>query len=287
MKNKICVITGASNGIGKEIARQLATKGARIAMVCRNEQRGQIAKKEIEEISGSNKIDLFLADLSSLIQIRQLTENLGKAYGHIDVLINNAGNFFLKKQYNEAGIEMTYAVNFLAPFYLTNLLLVKLMNADQGRIIIVSSRNQSIGKIDLGNYDFRNRIYNGLQAYSNSKLMTVIFTKELEKRLRGTNVTINAAHPGDVVTNIGMNDNNGLFKILWSIKCLFNIPVEQGAETPVYLATAPELTKISGGYFVRKKKARYNPIADLPGIGKELWDFSEDIIKQNNLSINQ
>ena len=285
MKDKICIITGASNGIGKEIAKQLAAKGARIVMICRNELRGQIAKKEIENETGSSKIDLFLADLSSISQIKALADNLEKAYPIIDVLINNAGNFFLEKKFNETGIEMTFAVNYLAPFFLTNLLLDNIISAAQGRIIIVSSRNQSWGKIDLENYSFNNRIYNGLQAYSNAKLMTIIFTKELAKRLKGTRVTINAAHPGDVVTNIGMNDNNALFKFIWRIKCMFNIPVEKGAETPVYLASSPEISDISGAYFAKKKIAKYNKIADRPGIGEELWDFTEAIITRNKLSI--
>ncbi len=279
MKDKICVVTGASNGIGKEIAIQLATMGARVAMVCRNEQRGLLAKKEIEESSGSNKIDLLLADLSSLIQIRQLAEKLSDSYSYIDVLINNAGNFYLKKQFYEDGIEMTFAINYLAPFYLTNLLLDKVKSAPQGRILIVSSRNQLMGKFDLDHYDFNNRIYNGLQAYSNSKLMTVIYTRELAKRLKGSKVTINAIHPGNVKTNIGMNDNNWLFKFIWRTRSLFNISVEKGAETTVYLATDPEIEKYSGQYFAHKKIAKVNPIANQPGVGEKLWDFTERMIR--------
>ena len=287
MKDKICVVTGASNGIGKEIAKQLAAKGARVVMVCRNEQRGNAAKYEIEKSSGSDKIDLLLADLSSLKHIRQLSQTIVERYSQIDVLINNAGNFYLKKQFSEEGIEMTFAVNYLAPFYLTNLLLDKLYLAPQGRILIVSSRNQAIGKIDLEHYDFRNRIYNGLQAYSNSKLMTVIFTKELTRRVQGTKLTINAIHPGDVVTNIGMNDNNRLFKLIWRTKCLFNIPVEKGAETPVYLAVAPEVEKISGHYFAKKKIAKHNAIVNQPGIGEKLWDFTEGIIDKANQELGE
>jgi len=282
MKDKICVVTGASNGIGKEIARQLATMDARVVMVCRNEQRGMLAKKEIEESSGSDKIDLLLADLSSLNQIRQLVQKLSDSYSHIDVLINNAGNFYLTKQFNDDGIEMTFAVNYLAPFYLTNLLLDKLKSAPQGRILIVSSRNQLMGKIDLEHYDFNNRIYNGLQAYSNSKLMTVVYTKELAIRLQGSKVTINAIHPGNVKTNIGMNDNNLLFKLIWRIRSIFNIPVEKGAETTVYLATAPEVEKYSGQYFAYKKIAKVNHIADQPGIGEKLWGFTEKIVSDAN-----
>ena len=280
MKDKICIVTGASNGIGKEIARQLATKGARVVMVCRNEERGLFAKREIENVSGSDKIDLLLADLSSLTQIRNLAQKLERSYSNIDVLINNAGNFYLNKQFNEDGIEMTFMVNYLAPFYLTNLLLDKLKSAPQARILIVSSRNQLMGKIDLEHYDFRNKIYNGLQAYSNAKLMTVIFTKELAKRLRETNITINAVHPGNVKTNIGMNDNNLLFKLIWRTRSVFNISVEEGAETTVFLATAPEGQSHSGQYFANKKIARVNPKANQLGVGEKLWDFSEKIIKE-------
>ena len=280
MKDKICIVTGASSGIGKETAKALARNGARVVMVCRNEERGLLAKDEITAHSASGEVDLLLADLSSLSQIRQLSATISDTYPHIDVLINNAGNIFIKKQLNEDGIEMTFAVNYLAPFYLSNLLLPKLHAAPQGRIIIVSSRNQSMGKIDLENYDFRNRIYNGLQAYSNSKLMTVIFTKEMAKRLEGSKVTINAVHPGDVVTNIGTRDNNWLFKLVWRTMCLFNIPAEEGAETPVYLATAPEMANFSGHYFANKKIANYNHLADNQRIGEKLWDFTEMIIKR-------
>ena len=281
MKDKICVVTGASNGIGKEIAKQLATKGARVVMVCRNEVRGMNAKKEIETASGSYKIDLLLADLSSLTQIKQLAQKLETNYSHVDVLINNAGNFYLNKQFSEDGIEMTFAINYLAPFYLTNLLINKLKSAPQGRILIVSSRNQLMGKIDLEHYDFRNKIYNGLQAYSNSKLMTVIFTKELARRLRETNITINAIHPGNVKTNIGMNDNNLLFKFIWLTRSVFNISVEKGAETTVYLATEPEGQIHSGQYFAYKKIAKVNPKANQPGIGEKLWDFTERILQES------
>ena len=192
--------------------------------------------------------------------------------------------FFIekKKQFNEDGIEMTFAVNYLASFYLSQILLPNLLAAPQGRIVNVSSRNQSMGKIDLEHYDFRNRIYNGVLAYSNAKLMTIVFTKEMAKRLQGTTVTINAVHPGDVVTNIGTHDNSWLYKLVWRCMCLFNIPVEKGAETPVYLATAPELAHCSGHYFANKKIISYNPIADQPGIGEKLWNFTEGFISHQS-----
>ncbi len=287
MQSKICIVTGANSGIGKETAKTLASKGARVVMVCRNEERGRLAQEEIITLTGSDKVDLLIADLSSLSEINLLAETVSKQYPHVDVLINNAGNFYLNKRFNEDGIEMTFAVNYLAPFYLSNLLLPHLHAAPQGRIIIVSSRNQSMGKIDLKHYDFRNRIYNGLQAYSNSKLMTVIFTKEMAKRLDGTNVTINAAHPGDVVTNIGMNDNNWLFKLIWQTKCLFNVSVAKGAETPLHLATAQELENVSGHYFAKKKIAKHNPIANQEGIGEQLWNFTENIISQQSTVSSQ
>jgi NAD(P)-dependent dehydrogenase (short-subunit alcohol dehydrogenase family) len=280
VKDKICIVTGANSGIGKETAKALAARGARVVMVCRNEERGRLAQEEIIHKTGSDQVDLLLADLSSVAELKRLAETITDRYPQVDVLINNAGNFFMSRQLNNDGIEMTFAVNYLAPFMLSNLLLPNLKASGRGRIIIVSSRNQSFGKFDLENYDFSNRLYNGLQAYANSKLMTVIFTREMARRLKETNITINAAHPGDVVTNIGMHDNNWFFKMIWRLKCMFNVPVEKGAETPIYLATAPEIETVSGHYFAKKKIARHNPVANREGIGEELWTSTEALIRE-------
>jgi len=284
MKDKICIITGSSSGIGKETAKALAKMGAHIVMVCRSMERGLIAKNEIEEFSESKKVDLLIADLSSLHQINSLSQKISNNYPHIDILINNAGNFYLSHLYNDEGIEMSFAVNYLAPFYLSNLLLPKLLLAKQGRIINVTSRNQSFWKIDMDYYDYKYGVYNGLQAYSNAKLMTIIFTQELAKRLRDTNITVNALHPGDVKTSIGMRDNKIIYKTIWLFLRLFNISVEKGAENSIYLATSKELENITGQYFVKNKIAKYNPIADQVGIGNKLWDYTQRIIdKHENL----
>jgi NAD(P)-dependent dehydrogenase (short-subunit alcohol dehydrogenase family) len=281
LQNKICIVTGANSGIGKETAKALASMGAEVVMVCRNAERGMEAKEEIFKCSSSGKVSLHLADLSILSEVKRVAEEIHQSYPRVDVLINNAGGFFLEKKISEEGIEKTLALNYLSPFYFSNLLIPKLQQAPNARIIIVSSRNQSWGRIHWEDIEFNHSLYNGLQAYSNSKLMTVIFTKELAKRLKDTNITINAAHPGDVVTNIGMHDNNALYKLLWRVKCMFNISPEKGAETPLYLAASKEVENISGHYFAKKKIAKHNRIANEEGIGGRLWEYSEEMISEH------
>ena|SRR6185437_5761211 len=276
------IITGANSGIGKETAKALAKLGWRVVMVCRNPQKGEVARQEIIKYSGNSNIDLLIADLSSLSDIKHLGDKLKSRYGSIDVLINNAGGAYFKRQLSKDGHEMTFAVNYLAVYYLTMLTLPLLKAAPKGRIVIVSSMLHAFGKIDWNDIEFKNRKYNLLTAYSQSKLMTIIFTKELAKRLEGTNVTVNALHPGGVATTLGMNDNPLIYKLVWKLVSLFSISAKKGAETSIYLASSPDVAGISGQYWSHKKQRKSNPRADKAGVGERLWEFSERSVESGS-----
>jgi NAD(P)-dependent dehydrogenase (short-subunit alcohol dehydrogenase family) len=278
LKEKICVITGANSGIGKETAKALAKMGFTIVMVCRNFERGKQALEEIKSFSGSDKVELLIADLSQISEIKRLANAVAIRYEHIDVLINNAGVFNMHRHTTVDGLEMTFAVNYIAPFLLTNLLLPQLKAAAQGRIIIVSSKMEILGKLELDDLNFEKRPYNMIRSYSDSKLMTILYTKELARRLSGTNVTINAVHPGGVATNLGMEKGNWLFKTVWKFGSLFFISSEKGAETSVYLASSPEVANVSGKFFSNKKPMKNNKQADNEASANRLLERTEEIV---------
>ncbi len=280
MKDKICVITGANSGIGKETAKALAEVGAHIVMVCRNREKAESAREEIIRFSGNKKIDLFIADLSSLDDIRQLAEELKTHYDHIDVIIHNAGSTFMKREINADGQEMTFAVNYLAVYYLTLQILPLLKAAKQGRIVIVSSALEAMGHINWDDINYDRRPYNIINSYAQSKLLLIIFTKELAKRLSDTSITVNALHPGGVATNLGITNNNLFYKLVWKFIGWFMISAKKGAETSVYLASSPEFSAISGKFWSDKKIRKNNPAADAPGVGERLWKLSEQMIKK-------
>src|SRR6266699_1360634 len=204
MKGKICIVTGANSGIGKAAALGLAQMGATIVMVCRNQIKGEEAQNEIKEKSGNDAVDLMLADLSSQASIRQLAENFQQHYQQLYVLINNAGGVNLNRRETVDGLEMTFAVNYLAPFLLTNLLLEKLKASVPARIVNVSSESHQSGYIKMDDLELE-KGYRLMRAYGQSKLALVLFTYELARRLQGTGVTANCLHPGFVATNIGQN----------------------------------------------------------------------------------
>ena len=251
--------------------------GWRVVMVCRNAEKGEVARQEIIQYSGNQNIDLLIADLSSLGSIKLLSEEIISRFEHIDVLINNAGTCSLERQLSKDSHELTFAVNYLAVYYLTTLTLPLLKVAPQGRIVIVSSMLHQFGHIHWDDIEFEKRPYNVFSAYCQSKLMTIILTKELAKRLEGTNVTVNALHPGGVATNLGISDNNLFYKMAWKLQSLFMISAKKGAETSIYLASSLDVTGISGKYWSSKKLRKNNPKADKAGVGERLWGLSEKI----------
>lgn len=272
MSGKICMVTGANAGIGKVTAQKLAEQGATVVMVCRNQQKGEAALKEIQERSGNANIELRVADLSSQTEIRKLAEDFKAKYDRLDVLVNNAGVYLPKRALTVDGIETTFAVNHLAYFLLTNLLLEVLKQSAPSRIISVSSEAHKYGRIDFDNLQGE-REYKGIPAYSNSKLANVLFTRELAQRLEGTKVTANSLHPGAVATGIFRNTPK---PIEWLIK-MFTMNPEKGAETSVHLATSGEVEGISGKYFEKKLEKYPSRIAQDGALARKLWQVSEQM----------
>lgn len=278
MKNRTCLITGASSGIGKVTALELSKHGFNIILLCRDKKKGEEAKKYISEVNKEGYHELFLADMSDFDEIRNCVRDIKSKYNQIDVLINNAGTFQSIRKLNKNGVELQFAVNYLAPYLLTNLLLDILQKSDDARIINVASISHYTGRIHFKDISFINRRYNGLKAYEQSKLALVLFTYELARRLKTTNIKANCADPGRVNTHIGNKESHGIFKWLWILNKPILRSVETGARTLVYLTDSDTGRKNSGKYFknckeVRSSKASYN--ADL---ARKLWDVSSRLI---------
>ncbi len=275
MGEKVCLITGATSGIGKATAMGLANMGASVVMVGRDRGRGEAVMAEIKDKSGNASVDLMLADVSSQEEIRRLADEFKEAYPRLDVLINNAGVFRSERITTADGIEMTFAVNHLAYFLLTNLLLDVLKASAPSRIVNVSSGDHSNAIIDFDDLQGENG-YKGAKAYSQSKLATVLFTYELARRLEGTGVTANCLHPGVVGTNLG-SGVSGVFGFMVRALTPLMLSPEKGAETSIYLASSPEVEGVSGRYFVKKAEARSSDKSYDKRLARRLWEVSAEL----------
>lgn len=272
MTGKICLVTGANSGIGKATATGLAALGARVVMICRDEERGRRSRQQIQSQTGSETVDLHLADLSVQQEIRDLAERLLNRYERIEVLVNNAGLMTAKRRTTIDGLEMQFAVNHLAPFLLTNLLLHRLRASAPARIITVASTAQSRGHIDFDDLQSE-RGYNGWQAYANSKLANVLFTYELARRLAGSGVTANCVHPGVIHTGL-MRGVSPLLSWLWYLLRGFFKPAREGADTPIYLAASAAVADQSGIYFRYRKPCGTSPESQDLEVQRRLWEKS-------------
>lgn len=251
MKNKICVITGANSGIGYVTALEIARKGATVAMVCRDAERAEKARQSIVQETGNDKVETFLCEFGDQTQIRALAQKLSTRLERIDVLVNNAGLIGNNRELTPEGLERTFAVNHLGYFMLTNLLKKPLLASPEGRILNVSSEAHRFAKLNIQDLQLENG-YNSLKAYALSKLCNILFTKELAKRLKGTNLVTNCLHPGAVATNFA-NNANGFVKFLFKFSKPIFLSPEQGAKTVIYLATADEAAQYNGEYFEKEK----------------------------------
>ena len=276
MKGKVILITGGTDGIGKEAVKQLAIMGGTIVIVGRNLEKTENVITELKSITGNKDISFLIADLSAQSEIRNLAQNFRERYKRLDVLVNNAGSVFLRRRLSVDGIEMTFALNHLAYFLLTNLLLDILKASAPSRIVNTSSGSHLRGKINYIDVNL-SRGYFIQRSYGQSKLANVMFTFELASRLEGTGVTANCFHPGFVKTNMGVHYNQ---IVRWLKPLIFQtgIPVEDGAETLVYLASSPEVDGINGKYFYRLKPRRTNPLANDKEGQKWLWEISERLV---------
>jgi NAD(P)-dependent dehydrogenase (short-subunit alcohol dehydrogenase family) len=278
MEGRICLITGGTNGIGKSTAQELARLGATVVIVGRNAQKTAQVAEEIRAASGNKNVDTLLADLSSQRDVRRIAGEFKNSYPHLHVLLNNAGGTFLTRQLSVDGIEMTFALNHLAYFLLTNLLLDTIKASAPARIINVSSDAHSGGKIDFDNLQGE-RSFSSFGPYGNSKLANILFTTELAHRLEGTGVTVNALHPGLVNTGFGKNNPGLLMKIMGAIIPLIARSPEKGAQTSIYLASSPEVQTITGKYFVDRKVTQPAPQAADRNVARKLWDISADMVQ--------
>ncbi len=278
MLERTCIVTGANSGIGKETALGLARMGAHVVLVCRNAEKGRTALADIQRESGSSKLDLLIADMSSMASVRALAAQILEKYPRVDVLINNAGTAISKRKLSVDGIEMTIAGNHLGAFLLTLLLLDHLKASAPSRIVNVSSEAQRRARLDIDDIQFERRKYSSIGAYGQSKVLMNACTFELARRLKGKGVTANCLHPGVVATNIwhsGEADQPLFFKILVRIFKPFMIDSKKGAQVSLYLAASPEVADVTGTYFVKSKPADYNPIERDPKVSAEIWQWSE------------
>jgi len=276
MKNKICMVTGATAGIGYVTALELARQEAEVILVGRNPIRIQQSVKKIRQVVSGAKINFLLADLSSQTQIHQLVEVFKTEYKRLDVLVNNAGGYFLKRQLSVDGIEMTFALNHLSYYLLTHLLMDCLEASKAARVVNVSSNAH---KKQLLNFDDLQSVrrYNGLKAYGRSKLANILFTYELDRRLEANAIKVNALHPGLVSTNIG-NNNGWLVSKIWSYITRNGLTPEQGARTNIFLASAPEVEGVTGKYFVREKAVPSSDASYDLESARHLWEISKQMV---------
>ncbi|WP_460892657.1 SDR family oxidoreductase [Rufibacter soli] len=273
-ETKVIVITGASSGIGKATAEALAQEGTQVALVCRNEAKGQKAMAEIKRKAPAANLSLHLADLSSMQEVRQLANELQEAFPVIDVLINNAGLIPGQLELSPEGFEIGWATNHLAPFLLTNLLIDQLLASPQGRVINVTSEAHRLGQIDFTRAGLPEQ-YSALTSYADSKLANVFFTYELARRTEFTNLTVNCLHPGVVASNFGQN-SNFFIRHFFRLGRLFMKSPAAGARGSVHLATSPYVTKLSGKYFKGKQQANSSKDSYNAHIARRLWDISAE-----------
>ena len=275
MKNKICIVTGATSGMGLATAVSLAGMGATIGLVCRNKAKGEKVVNNIKEKTHNTKVELFIADLSSIKEIRRVAEEIKKVYPRIDVLVNNAGAINKERIVTIDSYETTFAVNHLAYFYLTNLLLNNLKSAPSARIVSVASQAGMIGRINFKDIHLAKK-YSSIKAYAQSKLANIMFTYELARKLEGSNVRANCLHPGGVRTNFG-KDLNGLFGFVFQKMGGLLRTAEKGAETIIWLVSSDEAEGLSGKYLKDKKEIRSNKISYDIEQQQRLWELSKKL----------
>jgi len=278
VKDRVCVITGGTDGIGKAAAYGLAVQGARLLVHGRDPDKGARAVAELRARSANPAIEFVQADFSSLADVRRLAAVVMERTPHVDVLVNNAGGIFVKRSLSKDGYEMTFAVNHLAPFLLTHLLDNALKSAGQARIVTTSShahRGASIPFDDLQ----ATRKYSAMGAYGTSKLANILFTRALARRLQGTTVTATCLHPGFVRTSFGRDfDGSPILNGIFKLASRFARTPEKGAQTVIYLAISPQVQGASGGYYFDCKLTPPSAAAQDDAAAEHLWQVSERLV---------
>ena len=275
MNGKVCLVTGATDGIGKVSARVLAELGAKVIIVGRNPEKSAIVLAELRSISGNENIDLLMADLAVMQEVRDLAEQVISRYDRLDVLLNNAGGYFTKHEITSDGLEMTFALNHMSYFLLTNKLMELLKYSAPARIVNVSSDAHYGVDMEFENLNGEQE-YKAWKAYQKSKLANVLFTYELLKKVPG-NITVNCLHPGFVATNFGHNNGGFFGPVLKIAQRISAIDPEEGAKTSIFLCSAPEVKGVSGKYFYKCQPKTSSRESRNMDTGKRLWQISSDI----------
>ena len=273
MQGKVVLITGATAGIGRITARELANTGAKVVLVARSKEKAEATRDWILRETGNSLVEFITGDLSVQSELRSLAAQVTSRYGGLDVLVNNAGAFFQRRVESADGIEMTFALNHLAPFLLTNLLLDALEKNSPSRVVVVSSDAHVRASMSFSDLEGRAR-YRGWGAYGQSKLANLLFTYELARRLQGRGITVNALHPGFVASEFGKNNGPGMRLAMSIAHRLGAISVEEGARTSVYLATSKDVQSVSGRYFVKCREAESAAASHDSSAMLKLWEVS-------------
>lgn len=275
MNGKVCLVTGASSGIGQVAAMELARMGATVVLLVRKRQRGEATRQAIMSQTGHAQVDLLVADFASLDAVRHAADEFLGRYQRLDVLLNNAGIYVSERRLSTDGFELTFAVNHLAPFLLTSLLLDCMQATGSARVVTVSSGAHMAASAKFN--DVRaERGYNAFRAYADSKLANILFTYALARQLEGSQVTANCLHPGGVRTNFGA-DATGLFRVFFNLARPLMLSPEQGAQTSIYLASSPEVAGVNGKYFVNCRAQTSSPSSYDHTIQGQLWELSEQL----------
>jgi retinol dehydrogenase-14 len=276
MAGRTVLVTGGTGGIGRATALGLAALGAHLAITGRDRGSTQGAAGELRA-AGGGQVEVFVADLSAQSQVRRLAEEALQRLSRIDVLVNNVGGHWNTRHVTADGLERTFALNHLAPFLLTNLLLDRLQQSAPARVVTVSSNAHAQGRIDFDDLQGE-RSYSGARAYSQSKLANVLFTYELARRLPATSVTANALHPGVTHTSFGAEDPGGVQRLLVPLMRPFMKAPAQGAATSIHLASAPDLEQVTGRYFANSKPKRSSKRSYDEAAAARLWRVSADLV---------
>jgi retinol dehydrogenase 14 len=276
MAGRTVLVTGGTAGIGKATALGLAAMGAHLAITGQDRGRAEDAAREIR-VAGGGQVDVFVADLSAQSEVRRLADEALQRLPRIDVLVNNAGGYWNTRHITADGLERTFALNYLAPFLLTSLLLGRLKQSAPARVITVSSNMQAIGRIDFDDLQGE-RSYSGARAYNQSKLANVLFTYELARRLQATSVTANALHPGVVSTSFGAEDPGRIQRLFTPFMRPFMKTPAQGAATSIHLAAAPALEQMTGRYFTNSKPRKSAKRSYDKAAAARLWHVSTDLV---------
>lgn len=277
MTKQRVLITGGNAGIGLATAKGLAKKEFEVIIVARSEAKAEAALHEIKADSGNDALHYLVADLASQQQVRDLANDFIQQHNKLDVLVNNAGAYFSEFELTEDGIERQFAINHLAPFLLTNLLLDTLKDSAPSRIVNVASNAHYRGTINFEDVNHAHNYDGFRKAYAQSKLANVLFTYELHRRLKGTSVAVNALHPGVVRTDIAQKNANPLTNFFWGALKPFMVNTGKGAETSVYLASSPDVKGASGEYYVKCKPKKSSGESYDKEVALRLWELSEEL----------